>query len=475
MRSSRLSSARLSSVWTASTAEPVGLPVALVDQAVGLVDEEHSAQRGVDELVGLDRGRAEVLPHQVGAVRLDHIGHLEQAEGIEDLGEHPGHCRLAGPGRAEEDEVPHRLLRGDAGHRPPPGRLDGRGDRAHLLLDRRHPDHRVELRHGVLDRDLRPRLRRGALLVARGVVGVGQRRGLGPDAVAGGTWVPGGGGSPGWPAPGLRWRRRPGRPDPGSRPGRDRPCAPPGCPLATRQPSTARASSQAAIVPIDRHGRPQLQGDGTHRHRPQQDPGDRAARHEPAGERPGVRGQGDDEGQQQERVKRGPVPAAHGGEHGQAPDRDRGGGGNGPPSLDHGDDRVDQGGDDDQAQRHREEQDGRGDHDDLQPRRGPPARAPDAGAPARLVSARAGPCRLAASRFLAPSPCLAAWSRTRREDRLTHDLRTRLPDSRMSLYSASPMIATARTSILSVKNASWSLRTSGLPADRGWPSWRTQP
>ena len=44
------------------------------------------AQRRVDQLVGLDRGRAEVLPDQVGALRLDDLGHLEQAEGVEDLG-----------------------------------------------------------------------------------------------------------------------------------------------------------------------------------------------------------------------------------------------------------------------------------------------------------------------------------------------------------------------------------------------------
>ena len=57
-------------------AEPVGLPVALVDQAVRLVDEQHPAERGVDELVGLDRGGAEVLADQVGPVRLDHLGRL---------------------------------------------------------------------------------------------------------------------------------------------------------------------------------------------------------------------------------------------------------------------------------------------------------------------------------------------------------------------------------------------------------------
>jgi hypothetical protein len=37
--------------------------------------------------------------------------------------------------------------------------------------------------------------------------------------------------------------------------------------------------------------------------------------------------------------------------------------------------------------------------------------------------------------------------------RLARSARTRLPDSRKSLYSASPKLATAHTSIPSVKNA----------------------
>ena len=179
-------------------AEPVGLPVALVDQAVRLVDEQHPAERGVDQLVGLDRGRAQVLADQVGPVRLDDLGHLEQAERVEDLGQHPGHGGLPGARRAEEDEVPHRLVGGDAGHGPPPGGLDGGGDRAHLLLDRGQPDHRVQLGHGVLDRDLRTRPRRAGRVVAGGVLGVGQRGGLGRDAVGRGARVAGE--APRWPA-----------------------------------------------------------------------------------------------------------------------------------------------------------------------------------------------------------------------------------------------------------------------------------
>ncbi len=137
-------------------AEPVALPVALVHQAVGLVDEQHPAERGVDQLVGLDRGRAEVLADQVGPVRLDHLGPDQQAEGVEDLRDDPGHGGLAGARRAEEHEVLHGLLGAVPGQRPAPGRLHGRGDRADLVLDRGQPDHGVQLVHRLVDGDHRP-------------------------------------------------------------------------------------------------------------------------------------------------------------------------------------------------------------------------------------------------------------------------------------------------------------------------------
>ena len=136
-------------------AEPVALPVALVHQAVGLVDEQHPAEGRVDQLVGLDRGRAEVLADQVGALRLDHLGAVEQPERVEDLADHPGHGGLAGARRAEEDEVPHRLVGAEAGHRPAAGRLDRHVDRVHLLLDRPEADHRVQLGQRVLGGDRR--------------------------------------------------------------------------------------------------------------------------------------------------------------------------------------------------------------------------------------------------------------------------------------------------------------------------------
>ncbi len=135
-------------------AEPVTLPVALVDQAVRLVDEQHAAERRVDELVRLDRGRAEVLADQVGPVRLHHGGRLQQPERVEDLGNDPGDRGLPGARRAEEDEVLHGLLGAEPGQRAPAGRLDRRGNRPDLVLDRRQPDHGIELGHRLVNRDL---------------------------------------------------------------------------------------------------------------------------------------------------------------------------------------------------------------------------------------------------------------------------------------------------------------------------------
>ena len=68
--------------------------------------------RRVDQLAGLDRGRAEVLADQVGPVRLDHLGPDQQPVRGEDAAEDAGHRGLAGARRAGEDEVPCRRLAG---------------------------------------------------------------------------------------------------------------------------------------------------------------------------------------------------------------------------------------------------------------------------------------------------------------------------------------------------------------------------
>ena len=118
----------------------------------GLVDEQHAAERGVDQLPGLDRGRAEVLAHQVGPVRLDHLGPDQQAKGGEDAAEDAGDRGLAGPRRAGEHEMPGGRLAGQPLPVPQPGHPQLGGDLVHLPLDRIQADQLVQLGQGVLHR-----------------------------------------------------------------------------------------------------------------------------------------------------------------------------------------------------------------------------------------------------------------------------------------------------------------------------------
>ena len=368
-------------------AEPVGLAVTLVDQAVGLVDEQHPAQRAVDQLVGLDRGRAQVLADQVGPVRLDHLGHLQQAERVEDLGQHPGHGGLAGAGRAQEDEVPHRLVGGDTGHGPPPGGLDGGRDRADLLLDRGQPDHRVQFGHGVLDRDLRTRPRSGGLVVAGAVLGVGQRGGLGrvgPDAAVASAVAGGAGGAE---APGRLVRRG------GRARGAGQRAEPPGLagPVRAVHPHLLHVLGQppAEDGQGDQDGgddadqglvRPVPEQDETGRQGPQHGPGRGAARHVGTGQPAGAGRPGHGERQDGQRYR--PHP-----EHVEGhPDREHPGGGGvgggaaGPP-LDHGDGGAQQG----ERQDERPQADGGGGQHDLDQQGGLAEPAHDPGGPGGLV------------------------------------------------------------------------------------------
>ena len=80
--------------------------VLVAGQAVGLVDEEHAADGGLDHLGGLHRGLAEVAGHQLGPVDLDQLALGEQAERPVDARHQPGDGGLAGAGVADEDQVP---------------------------------------------------------------------------------------------------------------------------------------------------------------------------------------------------------------------------------------------------------------------------------------------------------------------------------------------------------------------------------
>ncbi len=231
--------------------------------------------------------------------------------------------------------MPHGLIRGDAGYRTAPGRLDRGGDRAHLFLDRSQSDHRVELGHGVLDRDLRPGLRQAgsaALMVTRGVIGVGQRGGLGPGAVARlvrrmRTW------------PGVRRPRLSGR-------RRFRPASRihPGVLRSLRQPPAddGEGDENGRDHPDKRLMRPDPQQYDADRQRPEHRPRRGAARQVPAGQRSRPGHPGHDEGKDEQRKHMQP------GHLGEQVDRDAPGGDRerrpAPgPLLDHVDGRAAQG------------------------------------------------------------------------------------------------------------------------------------
>ena len=77
---------------------PEVLPFVTRCERVRLVDEEHAVERPPDRAVGLDRGHADVLADEPGAVDLDEMAALEQTHGAIHLGEQPRDRRLARPG-----------------------------------------------------------------------------------------------------------------------------------------------------------------------------------------------------------------------------------------------------------------------------------------------------------------------------------------------------------------------------------------
>ena len=115
-------------------------------ERVRLVDEEDAVERAADRAVGLDRGRADVLADEAGAVDLHEVAALQQSHGAVHLREQPRDRRLARAGVAEEDEVLARRDLGEAVLLPPRLHLEERDQRAHLLLDGLEADERVELR-----------------------------------------------------------------------------------------------------------------------------------------------------------------------------------------------------------------------------------------------------------------------------------------------------------------------------------------
>ena len=85
------------------TAEVVA--VLLVDQSVGLVDEQHPPQSLLDGLLGLDGGLAHEAGYQAGAVHLHQLALGEDADGVVDPGQQTGYGGLAGARVAQKDQV----------------------------------------------------------------------------------------------------------------------------------------------------------------------------------------------------------------------------------------------------------------------------------------------------------------------------------------------------------------------------------
>ena len=77
----------------------------LVGQGVGLVDEEHTTQGLLDDLVSLDGGLAYKSGHQSGPVHLHQLALGQYPDGVVDLGQQTGHRGFASARIAHKDQV----------------------------------------------------------------------------------------------------------------------------------------------------------------------------------------------------------------------------------------------------------------------------------------------------------------------------------------------------------------------------------
>lgn len=129
----------------------VALAVAGVRQRVRLVDEEHAAEGGVDQLVGLHGRLSEVLADQVGPLGLHEMVAAQQTEGVEDAAEDAGHRGLAGAGGAGEDEVPLRRLDRKPLAGPQPRHVELSGKSLDLAFHRFQADHALQFGEGLVE------------------------------------------------------------------------------------------------------------------------------------------------------------------------------------------------------------------------------------------------------------------------------------------------------------------------------------
>ena len=77
----------------------------LDDQAVRLIDEEHSAECGVDQLVRLGRGLADVLGDEARAIDFNRVAFVEQLQPVQNASQDAGDRRLPGTWVALKDGV----------------------------------------------------------------------------------------------------------------------------------------------------------------------------------------------------------------------------------------------------------------------------------------------------------------------------------------------------------------------------------
>src|SRR5439155_6351388 len=120
-----------------------------------------------------DRRRADVLADEPGAVDLDEMAALEQADRAVHLGEQPRDRGLARARIPEEDEMLRRRRLRQPVLRAPSLYLEERRQRAHLVLHRAQPDEAVEVGLDLVERPLG--LRASAELLAQPVYRVGAR------------------------------------------------------------------------------------------------------------------------------------------------------------------------------------------------------------------------------------------------------------------------------------------------------------
>mmetsp|Transcript_17318 Transcript_17318/g.51983 ORF Transcript_17318/g.51983 Transcript_17318/m.51983 type:complete len:283 (+) Transcript_17318:11-859(+) len=82
-----------------------GVLAVLSHQGIGLVHEEHAAQGALDNGLGLERGLAAVARHEGGAVGFHEVAGAQEAQRLEQVGNHAGHSGLARARVAGEHHV----------------------------------------------------------------------------------------------------------------------------------------------------------------------------------------------------------------------------------------------------------------------------------------------------------------------------------------------------------------------------------